>query len=55
MGVALALVAETWKDDTTTNRVSALSVKEILERWRAGDGARGETLSHRLGRQMELP
>ena len=35
--------------------MSALSVKEILERWRAGGGARGETLSHRLGRRMELP
>ncbi len=35
--------------------MSALSVKEILERWHAGGGAHGETLSHRLGPRMKLP
>ena len=30
-----------------------LVVEVNLERWRAGGGARGETLSHRFGRQME--
>ena len=34
--------------------MSALLVKAILERWHRGGGAHGETLSHRLGRQMEL-
>ncbi len=46
-------MAETWKDDTTTNRVLALLVEAILERWHAGGGSRGETLSHCLGHRME--
>ena len=33
--------------------MSELLVEAILERWRAGGGAHGETLSHRLGRRME--
>ncbi len=35
--------------------MSALLVKAVLERYRAGGGERGETLSHCLGRRMELP
>jgi hypothetical protein len=53
MGVALALSGRNIKEKHNNNRVSALSVEENLERWRAGGGACGETLSRRLGRQME--
>ncbi len=52
MGVALVFMAK-HKENTTTNQVSELVVEGNLERWRAGGGARGETLSRRLGRQME--